>query len=100
MMEMIEPVELKRYVGELDPSYRFVEDLAVMALQSENRSNRTFAIRALDDIFLNNLLSGSAVDNQLFVNIKHRGENLPIYVCDLNPKYSDYKGRTYSFRVR
>lgn len=97
---MIEPVELKKYIGELDPAYGFVEDLTVMALQSENLANRRFAIRALDDIFLNNLISGFMVDNQLFVNIRHRDKNLPLYICELHQKYSDYKGRTYNFKIR
>ena len=94
-------IELNQFFGEKNPVYSWIIDLTKLSLLGDKPDNRQFAIRALDDIFDNNLLGSFVGDNQLFLNIKDvRGNSEIVYVCDLPPTYCGKKPVVWGYRIR
>lgn len=93
-------IELKDYIGVMDPAYKFIKDLSKMSLMDEDEKRRNFAVRALDGIFDNNLVSGQMVDNQFFLEVKIRGKPVSIYVGDLRKYHDEYRALPHPFRIR
>lgn len=94
-------IELNQFFGEKNPVYSWIIDLTKLSLLGDKPDNRQFAIRALDDIFDNNLLGSFVGDNQLFLTVRTTSGTLEqLYVCDLPKEYGDKPIVVHGYNIR